>query len=328
MMNLRLTTVALVGGVALATLMPAASTVAQPKKLCTTRLTVSQVADVGASCRLAPNSVVTLAGELQIAVPGPGITANVSALRTRPSTGPTQLSVYRSSTDQVVVQVDDEPFLGSPSGVAEWQKSTAAGTATVVSPRTAQVAAAAPSWCGSVGQFRTHPGRWPNAKYSWTYNSRTQPDSGALDAIFLGFKFITDNASACSSSYPTAATHSYRGSTTRYTWGTQDNGNVVGWAGFGLDTLALAYWWTDGSVKLEADVAFNNRITNWSTSPAGTVPSNRYDVISVATHEAGHVFGLEHVDSLPKQVMYPSFATGENRRVKRMGDLGGMWAMY
>lgn len=107
-----------------------------------------------------------------------------------------------------------------------------------------------------------------------------------------------------------------------------DSYNVVGWAGYGSTPLAMAYWWTDSSgYKIESDIGFNNRITNWSTSLAGTVPSNRYDVISVATHEAGHVFGLNHY-SHSTQVMNPSIGMGSNMRVKRSGDLMGIAVKY
>jgi hypothetical protein len=192
----------------------------------------------------------------------------------------------------------------------------------------AQAAAlAVPAWCGVASHYAFLDGVWSGGEYRWTYNSRSQPGTGALDAITFGLKFITDDSSACGTN-ATSATHNYRGTTTRYTWGVRDNGNVVGWAGFGPSTLGVTYSWVDGNgLKLESDIAFNNRITNWFTGLSGTVPSNSFDLISVASHEAGHVFVLaNYADSI--QVMNPSLGPGVNRRVKRSGDLTGMALLY
>ncbi|MEV5491679.1 matrixin family metalloprotease [Streptomyces bobili] len=46
----------------------------------------------------------------------------------------------------------------------------------------------------------------------------------------------------------------------------------------------------------EADVRFNTRHYTFTSNPTGDC-KNAYDIGSVATHEAGHVFGLAHVGS-------------------------------
>ena len=223
----------------------------------------------------------------------------------------------------MALQIDEKAALGNAAPTAALRSI---GTRKPAKAK-AKVQAAAPSYCGSTSNYNLHTGEWLGAEYPWIYNSNTQPNSGALQAIQYGFKFITDDSSACGS-YPTQATADYRGSTTRYTWGDRDNGNTVGWAGFGPGTLAMAYWWNDSAgYKLEGDIAFNNRVTNWYTGLAGTPPTNQYDLISVATHEAGHIFGLDH-NANRNQVMYSSFAQGENRRIKRLGDLMGMYLKY
>ncbi|MFC8670668.1 hypothetical protein [Streptomyces sp. NPDC057199] len=75
------------------------------------------------------------------------------------------------------------------------------------------------------------------------------------------------------------------------------------WDGGNLKSSAVAttcsYTWSMPGVKndlREADVRFNTHdydFTNKLTSSC----SNKYDIRSVGTHEAGHVFGLGHVGS-------------------------------
>jgi hypothetical protein len=314
---------AVVFAVALITLTPTSPAFAV-EPLCESALSPREITSVGISCRLAASTVVNVAQDLDVTVPEPGVVASVEVFRAEPSAAPSTVSLYRAADDQLALVIDEEPVLGSEATAATLRRILAARPErpdAQAGPR-----AAAPSWCGSTSDHTLHTGVWRDGVYPWIYNSRTQPDSRALEAIQYGFKFITDDSSACGS-HATGATHDYRGSTTRYTWGERDNGNVVGWAGFG-EALAVAYWWFDSSgYKLEGDIAFNNRITNWYTGLAGTPPSNRFDLISVATHEAGHIFGLSHAAD-PNQVMYYGVRQGANKRVKRSGDLYGMSLKY
>jgi hypothetical protein len=278
---------------------------------------------------LAAATVIRVAQDLDVAVPEAGVIASAEVLRTHHSTAPSTASVYRAADDQLALQIDGEPVVGSAATAAALNRILAKHPEATGTTRTqASPLAAAPAWCGATSFYDVHAGRWPGGLYPWTYNSRTQPDSGALQAIQFGFQFITADSSACGSA-PTSATHDYRGSTTRYTWGTRDNGNVVGWAGFDPGILARTYWWVDSSNnKLEADTAYNNRLANWFTGLSGTVPSTRYDLISVATHEAGHTFGLDDYNANSTPVMYGYISQGVNKRVKRSGDLTGMAVMY
>jgi hypothetical protein len=315
---------AIVIAIALITLSPASQAFAAEPS-CDPTLSPSEITSAGISCRLAATTVIKVAEDLDVTVPERGVVASVEILRTQPSTAPSTATLYRAADDQLALQIDEEPVVGSAATAAALRRILAKQpekTGTRAAPL-----AAVPSYCGSTSDYAIHFGVWRNGVYPWTYNSRAQPDSGALQAIQYGYKFITDDSSACGS-HPTNATADYRGSTTRYTWGTRDNGNVMGWAGFGPGTLAKSYWWTDEyGYKLEGDTAFNNRDTSWYTGLAGTPPPKRYDLISIATHEAGHIFGLNDL-TYSNQVMYRAFAPGENRRIKRSGDLFGMYVKY
>lgn len=79
----------------------------------------------------------------------------------------------------------------------------------------------------------------------------------------------------------------------------------------------------------EADVRFNTRDYTFTDHP-GEACSNTYDLRSVATHEAGHVFGLAHVgESHESQTMYTnSFACSTAARTLGRGDVLGLRALY
>lgn len=79
----------------------------------------------------------------------------------------------------------------------------------------------------------------------------------------------------------------------------------------------------------EADVRFNTGAYTFTNNPTGTC-TNAYDIRSVATHEAGHVFGLAHVGSGHEaQTMYTnSFACSTTARTLGKGDVLGLRALY
>jgi hypothetical protein len=236
-------------------------------------------------------------------------------------------TVYRTADDQLALQIDDQPVFGNAAPAAALNDILTKSPEATATTGTRTFPLAAPAWCGATYMYHFHTGVWRGGHYPWTYNPRTQPNTGALSAIQYGFKFITDSTSDCGSAQ-NIATAEYRGTTTRYNWLERDNGNVVGWAGFGPGVLATAYWYFDGAgYRVEGDIAFNNRRTDWFTGLSGTVPSNRYDLISVATHEAGHIYGLAHTN-WDTQVMWPSLGSGVNKRIKRSGDLAGMAVKY
>jgi hypothetical protein len=78
------------------------------------------------------------------------------------------------------------------------------------------------------------------------------------------------------------------------TCGRPDGRSVVGFGTLAPVEMAITCWWTrDGSI-VEADVKLNKTDYRWVTR----IPSScalSWSIEDVATHEFGHVFGLEHV---------------------------------
>jgi predicted Zn-dependent protease len=95
--------------------------------------------------------------------------------------------------------------------------------------------------------------------------------------------------------------------------------------GWGLPTV--------GAVNdlIEADVRFNITNYNFTIAPTTTGCSNKYDLVSVGTHEAGHVFGLGHVseESYPLMTMSKnSEICNSSARTLGKGDMLGLEARY
>ncbi|MEV1063185.1 matrixin family metalloprotease [Streptomyces sp. NPDC050263] len=80
---------------------------------------------------------------------------------------------------------------------------------------------------------------------------------------------------------------------------------------------------------LEADVRFNTHDYTFTDTPSGAC-MHAYDIRSVATHEAGHVFGLGHSGAGHQNLtMYSSsFACSTSARTLGKGDVLGLRTLY
>lgn len=75
----------------------------------------------------------------------------------------------------------------------------------------------------------------------------------------------------------------------------------------------------------DADIVFNPQITFSTATPAQT---GEYDLQAVASHEVGHLLGLEH-DGIAHAMMYPFGDTGANeQRVLWTDDIMGLAFLY
>lgn len=109
--------------------------------------------------------------------------------------------------------------------------------------------------------------------------------------------------------------------------------NEIMWGRTG-GSLATAYTWryTDG--HYETDVVFDKGYT-WKNLTAESDGCNEneagnvYDVANIATHEFGHVYGLNHPNPGRYQTMYAYGYSGETlKRSPAAGDATGISLLY
>lgn len=99
-------------------------------------------------------------------------------------------------------------------------------------------------------------------------------------------------------------------------------------------TLAQTCFWSSSSPGakndlLEADVRYNTHDYNFTDSPTSSSCHNQYDIRSVGTHEAGHVFGMGHVGGHSNLTMYTTtFACKATGRTLGKGDVLGLRSIY
>jgi hypothetical protein len=96
--------------------------------------------------------------------------------------------------------------------------------------------------------------------------------------------------------------------------------------------IAVTYtWkWTDGLV--ESDTVFN-RSLGWGnvadTGDGCNETQPYYDLQNIATHEFGHIYGLDHPADGRFETMYAYGYTGESlKRTPGQGDLAGLATIY
>ncbi|WP_237505142.1 MULTISPECIES: matrixin family metalloprotease [unclassified Streptomyces] len=167
--------------------------------------------------------------------------------------------------------------------------------------------------------------------------SRTDAKWAFWDAI----DNITDSYNNCGYTDQVGAKHNYLGTTSREADVNSSNqctsrDGVSTWDAGNLKsgTVAIACSWTFPmpGIKndlLEADVRYNTTDYNFTNKPTSSC-SNKYDIRSVGTHEAGHVFGLGHVGSGHQNLtMYTnSFTCTTKARTLGKGDVFALRSIY
>jgi hypothetical protein len=96
--------------------------------------------------------------------------------------------------------------------------------------------------------------------------------------------------------------------------------------------VTCSWTWPQPGIKndlREADVRFNTRDQDFTNKPTSGC-SHKYDIRSVGTHEAGHVFGLGHVGSGHENLtMYTnSFTCTTKARTLGKGDVLALRSIY
>lgn len=141
-------------------------------------------------------------------------------------------------------------------------------------------------------------------------DSSTEAEVAEVDAIWAfgdAIDNITDSYNNCGYSDTVGAKENYLATTSREasvnksSQCTGRDGLSVWDAGDIKDTsvaTTCSYTWSMPEVKndlREADVRFNTYDKDFTNKPTSSCANRFFDVRSVGTHEAGHVFGLGHV---------------------------------
>lgn len=147
--------------------------------------------------------------------------------------------------------------------------------------------------------FKLIGGRWPNT-YNWSFQRSSTPGyldrTGTAQILKRSFDNITGANNDCGRADSVGASHAYLGKTTRSpNCRSRDGFNVIGFGRLEWGVLAVTCFWQsgDGQRIVEADVKINTRET-WALS-LGACQGDTLMLESVMTHEAGHVFGLDHI---------------------------------
>ena len=116
----------------------------------------------------------------------------------------------------------------------------------------------------------------------------------------------------------------------------QDGTNTIGFGPAGKGVVATTYGFVDRKTKVlkEADIVFSTSYT-WDTNSGDTGDCGGdgadFDVRDVATHEAGHVVGLNDLTTtgMDAQTMNGYVSKGELfKRDLASGDLAGLAALW
>ena len=216
------------------------------------------------------------------------------------------------------------------------------------SPRTPKVqklasaAAASPGECVDQAYYANDLKEYD--VYNWYIGDGGMPGglstSAAASAFADAINNITGSTNNCSYSDQVSAQSAYKGTTTyeadinssgictdrdgKSTW---DAGNLATGTVAATCTYSLSIPGAKNDLR-EADVRYNTTEYNFDNDMSSC--SNAYDIRSVGTHEAGHVFGMGHVGSGHSELtMFTnSFICTAKARTLGVGDVLGLRSTY
>lgn len=181
-------------------------------------------------------------------------------------------------------------------------------------------------------QFRTLGGTFKSRRYGYFINrKRFNFNATTTSQIVRGHTNWDATRNSCGMRDTTNLTSKYLGGTSAVVHPNRrdfksvvDKGPMTGIQGC---TIAIACTFNfpgDNNTIVETDQRFNSR---YAYSNAGA--PGKYDVQSIATHEAGHSIGLDHADSSSQLTMFFQTLTGtKHLRSLAKGDVRGLRARY
>lgn len=293
------------------------------------RLTLAEIASSRVVVCDGTSASVEIAAGRVFDVPDIGVAVVFSAVVAEGSPSVSDVIVAHGADGRVAVEVgpgdhDGKHTYGPNEVLASFETSQNASTS--------QVSALTSSSKCDLNTYSINTYRWPGT-YQWRFRATAFGGQAAMSA---GIQAMANGTGGCGVNVQNGATASYLGTTsTQSTVGSNniclvtDSVNVVDSGPLPSGTLAGSCVYKTPSDILYADVKFNT-IYSWYTGTSLTLCTGaKYDVQGIMTHEAGHVFGLNHVAQTSGQVMKPTSSTCEtSQRALGTGDLAGMKALY
>ncbi|TDD93877.1 matrixin family metalloprotease [Actinomadura rubrisoli] len=196
------------------------------------------------------------------------------------------------------------------------------------------------------GAYRLEPSKWTKGTtVEWRYHPGTGGQPGT--SVSTGVSSVVNAGTDCTADHrfspAPAITARYAGETGtepnvdgQAGCGQRDRANIFGWIPLPdaePEVLAATCIWFNGPTTVETDMALQTQGKKWWAGKAsgGTCPAGSYDASAVATHEAGHVFGLSHIEGSQhaKLTMAPSVAAcDDGPATLGKGDYDGLIALY
>jgi len=194
-------------------------------------------------------------------------------------------------------------------------------------------AAASPAPCSDQA-YKELGGTWQGGTYAWFFDSASTPKylakNSVRNVLKASFSNITGARNDCGMPDNVSATHSYLGTTsTRARCGQRDLQNVIGFKSLEFGVLAVTCFWMGNGRMVEADIQINSN-ESWALSLNGCVDAAMLE--ATMTHEAGHVFGLDHVgERRHGRLTMSSYLDGPCQNSEASlgrGDVLGLQALY
>lgn len=184
------------------------------------------------------------------------------------------------------------------------------------------------------GAFRTLGGK-QTSTYKWSFKASTTPSglnkSSVASMLQKSFTNVTTAHNDCGIADNVSATHHYLGTTSvSPNCNARDHQNVVGFGRLASGVLAVTCYWINNGKIVEADMKITTR-ESWALSLSschGDMPM----LEATITHEAGHVFGLDHVgENRHGRLTMSPFLDGpceNNEATLGKGDVAGLASLY
>jgi hypothetical protein len=170
--------------------------------------------------------------------------------------------------------------------------------------------------------------------YDWSFNAASVPGylsrRAVKNTIIRSFHNITSEHNDCGRAARISASANSLGKTARKPkCNAPDGYNVVGFGRLPRGVLAVTCFWTRGGKIVEADMMINNR-ESWALSLRHC--NSQVMLEATVTHEAGHVFGLDHVgERRHGRLTMSPYIDGlceNNEATLGLGDMLGLEALY